>query len=798
MNLEKLKDTARKFEQKEDWRRAIEVYLKAIQEFETGREPSPDLSLYNRVGDLYMKVADQGAAVRSYERAVDLYADQGFLNNAIALCGKILRVSPARLQTYLKLAQLHARKNVLIEAKRNLLEYLDRMNAVGQLDEAFRSVTDFADHFAANPDIRLMLVDLLRASTRNEEARAQLEKLAGELESRGDQAGARRTRERLHALDREIHPDREPVAAPEMLVDDAPAAGMAAGAGGGLVFLDTAAFAAPDPATAEPLVAEPLVAEPVLAEPAADLMPLEAGPEIDLTEPADLPLVDVFDPADAEGAATDTADAQPLGGLETTSGFSFDEVGDAAPVAGLEALELERVDGEFDAAGAEESGYAAGGSGALEGLELTSMGDEAEEQEESATPVDLEFVDTASRNDLSGAMWTPDAVGADESELLDAPRAPELAFVSMPDAEESIAALEDRVLDDPADPEAHRALGEALLETDRDRGLGELEIAMGGYADRQDWAAALHTVDAILDADPMQMRFHQKRVELAYRVGDRGRLLGAYLALADSLARTGAGDKAVAVYRRVLEHEPGNGHARLALETLEPSAPSGPQAAPPAPAVAPPAMPAAAQPSAPPTPKPAAPPAPRAPSAGSDFVDLGAMVIEEEGPRDTRMVVEGAEEPPTSGDEQRDFEDMLAAFKKGIEENLDDEDYQAHYDLGVAFKEMGLFDEAIAEFQKALRSPEREGRLRTSEALGQAFFEKGQHAVAESVLRRAVEGLEGGDDEKIGLIYWLGRALEEQGKNTEARASYERALAVDIRFMDTSDRVHRLTAGPRA
>jgi hypothetical protein len=36
MNLEKLKDTARKYEQKEDWRRAIDVYLKAIQEFESG------------------------------------------------------------------------------------------------------------------------------------------------------------------------------------------------------------------------------------------------------------------------------------------------------------------------------------------------------------------------------------------------------------------------------------------------------------------------------------------------------------------------------------------------------------------------------------------------------------------------------------------------------------------------------------------------------------------------------------------------------------------------------------------
>lgn len=132
MNLEKLKDTARKYEQKEEWRRAIDVYLKAIQEFESGKEPHPDLSLYNRVGDLYMKVNDPAAAVRSYERAADLYTEQGFLNNAIALCGKILRVNPGRVQTYYKLAQIHARKNMLLEAKRNLIEYLERMNHAGE------------------------------------------------------------------------------------------------------------------------------------------------------------------------------------------------------------------------------------------------------------------------------------------------------------------------------------------------------------------------------------------------------------------------------------------------------------------------------------------------------------------------------------------------------------------------------------------------------------------------------------------------------------------------------------------
>jgi tetratricopeptide (TPR) repeat protein len=171
------------------------------------------------------------------------------------------------------------------------------------------------------------------------------------------------------------------------------------------------------------------------------------------------------------------------------------------------------------------------------------------------------------------------------------------------------------------------------------------------------------------------------------------------------------------------------------------------------------------------------------------------MVFEEEKDkqRDTRMRVNRRE--PQDQDEQREFHEILEQFKRGIEQNLDSEDYEAHYDLGVAFKEMGLLDEAIGEFQKALRSPD--GRLRTSEALGMAFFEKGQFAVCESVLKRAIDSLSGTDEAKIGLLYWMGRASEALGKQAEAIASYERALVVDIGFMDLSKRVQRLTAGRR-
>ena len=107
-----------------------------------------------------------------------------------------------------------------------------------------------------------------------------------------------------------------------------------------------------------------------------------------------------------------------------------------------------------------------------------------------------------------------------------------------------------------------------------------------------------------------------------------------------------------------------------------------------------------------------------------------------------------------------------------------------------------MLDEAIAEFQKALRAPD--GRLRTSEALGVSFYEKGQFPVAEAILKRAIDSLAGPDNEKIGLLYWLGRAREDQGKTQEALICFRRALAVDVDFMDLGERVALLTGGNSA
>ncbi|MGK2935584.1 MAG: tetratricopeptide repeat protein [Gemmatimonadaceae bacterium] len=185
-----------------------------------------------------------------------------------------------------------------------------------------------------------------------------------------------------------------------------------------------------------------------------------------------------------------------------------------------------------------------------------------------------------------------------------------------------------------------------------------------------------------------------------------------------------------------------------------------------------------------------APAAAAAAGSDDDFLDLGDWLRAEEGPKTTRMVAEGVVPPPI--DEQADFGEMLQRFKEGVAANIDEDDSAAHYDLGIAFKEMGLIEEAIGEFQKALRGTTQH-KAPTYEALGTCFVEKKQYEVATTILQRALNepGLD--DDNLAGVLYLLGAAAEALGKTQEAASYYQRVLAVDIGFRDVSERLAAVT-----
>lgn len=651
MTLDKLKVAARQHEQREHWRSAIDLYREAIRSVERN-EDGVDPALYNRIGDLEHKDGEDLAAVEAWEQAATRYGEQGFFNNAIALCGKILRLDPGRIRTYLELARFQARKRVIYDVRQNLLVYRDQMTQRGQEEQATTELLRFERDFPSWIDLRLLLDQLLGREPEEAEVRVP-----------GGEGG----------------PDR------------------------GLVFLDTQK------------------SEGLTIERASDPPPADSEGEL------------VIEPT-AVGLEVD-AGGSPMEGLQPTSSDAGEPPEEVPEVSDMVEFErnAEEVGTPDAVAGLEGSG-AAGAETAIAEDAITLEGLES-------TALDVPEIESTAEVSLDPPAATDGLIFID----VEAGEAPQ----GTPPAEAAAGDTTQVSIGEPADPLGSRAEGhDRLDEGDRSGAIAKLEEALAGYEAQEEWGKAWQVTTELIAADPRAIHRYQSRVELAVRLRDRERLASSYFDLGEALVAEGSTEKAVAVFRRLLEIDEHHAGGRAALRRMAPEA--------------------------------------RPEETDEGFVDFGAMVIDDVGPRSTRMRTETT---TISDDEDETFREALAEFKRALDQNLSVEDHQTHYDLGLAFKEMGLLDEAIGEFQKALRSPE--GRLRTSEALGQAFYDQGRPAVAEAVLR-SVERGEEGDAEKIGVLYWLGRALEAQGKTRNALGYYERVLAVDVGFQDAGERITAL------
>src|SRR6266581_1718503 len=737
--LEKLKEKARNLEAK-DPKGAIEAWQHVLKGQDEEGDPNPDLAVFNRIGDLYLKVREPAQAADYYDQAVDKYAELGFHNNAIAMCNKVLRNAPGRQTTYLKLAKLYASKGFMAEAKQNFAEYAERMHKAGKIQHAFAALKEFADISAESAHLRQTLEDHLR--------------MYGDPERRPGAATAAPAAPKPQPPDDPSKSGRRKTSSLVFLDVDAPPAGKPPVTGRVPPPPKLPPKPEPKPEPEPEPVVESLI-EPVIAEPDTSL-------EIETTS-----LVEGLEPRTAGGM---------LEGFETTSA-EFGEIQlDAQPLQDEVSPDDIPPPAEFEPTVAEEE----------------STPDAAIELEPLLeTEIEIEAPVAKAPPPLAPVVPKRPGVGAPPRFGGASPKAPESPKVKPvvpkrpgPPARKPMVEVPPLELEPDFDTGAtdggHEVDDQPLAIDDAgvgERCIEELDLATTGFETRGNLRQAQDLVDEILRLDPNSVRHRQKQVEFAFKSGDKAKLIDAYVELADTLLRSDLPDKARAVYKRVSEHDPANERAKAALAMLAPVATPPPE---------PPAKPKAKVRET--EGKTAARDAKMtvrddAVEAG-DFVDLSAMILDEDLPvRDTRMKV--ADEEPT-GDEERDFQEMLARFKQGIDENIDEGDFQSHYDLGVAFKEMGLFDEAIAELQKALRSPD--GKLRSSEALGVCFIDKGAYVVAESILRRALDLPASGDQERLGVLYWLGRALEELGKRVEARELYGRVFAVDIRFRDVGER----------
>lgn len=137
--------------------------------------------------------------------------------------------------------------------------------------------------------------------------------------------------------------------------------------------------------------------------------------------------------------------------------------------------------------------------------------------------------------------------------------------------------------------------------------------------------------------------------------------------------------------------------------------------------------------------------------------------------------------------------EQLTEFKKGIDQQLDREDTEAHYDLGIAYKEMGLFDEAIAEFRSAAADPIRRFDCLTLE--GVCYRDKGDFARAEEIFTDALSRTGLSPEEHLSLTYELALLCETAGKQDDALRLYQEVRAMNAGFRDVMQKVIQLQGG---
>jgi len=186
--------------------------------------------------------------------------------------------------------------------------------------------------------------------------------------------------------------------------------------------------------------------------------------------------------------------------------------------------------------------------------------------------------------------------------------------------------------------------------------------------------------------------------------------------------------------------------------------------------------PAAAKPAAPPTPVPvaAAPPAGAATPAPPQAV------------------------PEVTASNLNELAEVFQEFRSELGEMGEDadEDLETHYNLGIAYREMGLLDEAIGEFQKVAKAIQ-QGKpfayaMNCATLLAMSFMDKGEPKIASVWYQRALE-TPGLDQESVlALRYDLGIALDTAGDVDAALDSFRQVYAMNIDYRDVADRIATL------
>ncbi len=136
------------------------------------------------------------------------------------------------------------------------------------------------------------------------------------------------------------------------------------------------------------------------------------------------------------------------------------------------------------------------------------------------------------------------------------------------------------------------------------------------------------------------------------------------------------------------------------------------------------------------------------------------------------------------------LEEVFREFQKGVAEQLSEEDSDTHFNLGIAYREMGLLPEAIREFQVSSRDPSY--FVESCSIIGVCYQQQGMWAEAVSWYQKALVAPDISEDARLGLRYDLAVAYEGAGDVDQALGLFEEISASAASYRDVADRLATL------
>ena len=151
---------------------------------------------------------------------------------------------------------------------------------------------------------------------------------------------------------------------------------------------------------------------------------------------------------------------------------------------------------------------------------------------------------------------------------------------------------------------------------------------------------------------------------------------------------------------------------------------------------------------------------------------------------------------PVSSGIDAGLAELFEEFRAAEEGDTGTEDYETHYNMGTAYKEMDLIDEAIQEFQTAanlVKPGDGTSRfLQCCNLLGHCFMQKGMPEAAVLWFKKGLSAPGHSEAEYQALRYELGTAYEQLGDFKQAREFYTEVYGVDVSYREVADKLSQL------